>query len=235
MRDLQSVKTNLYADLKEHPKCTLAGQYTIVQNRYVPQDLWAFQILFQPGALYRLTGIPSYELTNTFIDAEAIWGREIAQVQEQLCNLEEIDDCVKVAEQFLEKIIKKSKRDLVGVDKIGQLILYQNQQISVDHLASQACLSPRQFYRKFNQRMGIGPKSFDKIKRLEMAYKLKNANLKVDWLTIALKLGYYDYQHLVHDFKEFTNLTPNGFLHLDGRSPESTFGVLETDNFNIEI
>ena len=37
----------------------------------------ALKIVLQPCALYRLTGVPAAELTSSFIDAEAIWGRAI--------------------------------------------------------------------------------------------------------------------------------------------------------------
>ena len=58
--------------------------------------------------------------------------------------------------------------------------------------------------------------------------KRKNAQPTKDWLSVALDSGYYDYQHLVRDFKEFTSLTPNAFLLADGQSPERAFGVRET-------
>ncbi len=42
--------------------------------------------------------------------------------------------------------------------------------------------------------------------------KIKNAQPDKDWLSVAIDLGYYDYQHLVRDFKEFTNPHPQRFL-----------------------
>ena len=100
--------------------------------------------------------------------------------------------------------------------------------VSLDWLADQACLSQRQFYRQFVEREGVSPKMYARIARFENAMKLKNARPSLDWLSVALELGYYDYQHLVRDFKEFTQRTPNGFLLADGHSPERTFGVRET-------
>ena len=58
--------------------------------------------------------------------------------------------------------------------------------------------------------------------------KLKNAQPRLDWLSVAVELGYYDYQHLVRDFKEFTQLTPNAFYDVDTKAPERAFGVAET-------
>ena len=228
LRDKQNVGYLGNDQLLTHPKCTINGQHTIVTNRYIARDFWALQIVLQPGALFRLTGIPSYELTNTFIDAEAVWGKDIREAHEQMSNTDDVDKSILLAETFLEKIIRKSKHDLHGIDRVSQLILGQNKIISIDNLANQACLSSRQFHRKFTERMGINPKVFDRIVRFEKAFRLKNACPHLDWLTIALHSGYYDYQHLVKDYKEFTKLTPAGFYETDTKAPERIFGGRET-------
>jgi AraC-like DNA-binding protein len=228
LRDKQIVDYIDADQLLTHPKCTICGQHTVVTNRYVSRDFWALQIVLQPGALFRLTGIPSYELTNTFIDAEAVWGKDIQEAHEQMSNTDDVDKGILIAEAFLEKIIRNSKRDLLGIDRVSQLILWQNKVVSIDDLANQACLSPRQFHRKFTERMGINPKVFDRIVRFERAFRMKNAYPDLDWLTIALHTGYYDYQHLAKDYKDFTKLTPAGFYETDTKAPERIFGEKET-------
>lgn len=227
LRDLQKVSFGENPAVITCPKCTINGQSTGLENRYVSQNFWALQIVFQPSSLFRLTGIPSYELTNTFIDAEAIWGKEIRSTHEQMSNTDDVDEAIKVAEAFLEKIVRNSKRNLLGIDRVSQLILCQNQPILMDKLANDACLSVRQFNRKFNERIGIGPKTLDRIVRFGNAFRMKNTQPHLDWLSIALACGYYDYQHLVRDFKEFTNLTPTGLFETDTKAPERIFGVIE--------
>ncbi|MDQ4139081.1 MAG: AraC family transcriptional regulator, partial [Bacteroidota bacterium] len=49
---------------------TVIGQRTFVTKQFNGNDFLNFQIVFQPTALYRLTGIPAYDLTNKFINAE---------------------------------------------------------------------------------------------------------------------------------------------------------------------
>jgi len=227
LRDLQNIGylgTNVQTS---HPKCTINGQHTVVTKRYNGRDFWVVQIVLQPTTLYLLTGIPASEFSNTFIDAELIWGKEISSAHEQMCNTEPIEEVIRIAEGFLEKIIRKSRFGFQGIDKVSTLILNQIQTVSIDKLASDACLSSRQFQRKFSERTGIGPKLFDKVVRFEKAFFMKNANPHLDWLSIALACGYYDYQHLAKDNKYFTNLTPTGFYELDTKAPERTFGVVE--------
>ncbi|MBK6977814.1 MAG: AraC family transcriptional regulator [Cytophagaceae bacterium] len=59
------------------------------------------------------------------------------------------------------------------------------------------------------------------------AFRLKNAFPDKDWLSIALECGYYDYQHLVKDYKEFTGMSPAAFYFQDTQSPERAFGIVE--------
>jgi AraC-like DNA-binding protein len=228
LRELQNIGYWDSPKLQIHPKCTINGQHTIVTNRYNGRDFFALQIVLQPSALFRLTGIPSYELTNTFIDAEAVWGKDIRTAHEQMCNSEDMEEIIKIAESFLEKIIRQSKRNLHSVDKVSSLILNQHQPLSIDRLADQACLSPRQFYRKFTERMGIGPKLFDKVVRFERAFRMKNAYPHLDWLSIAIACGYYDHQHLAKDYNDFTHLSPSAFYEADTKAPERNFGLKET-------
>jgi len=47
-------------------------------------------------------------------------------------------------------------------------------------------------------------------------------------LTIALDLGYYDYQHLVRDFKEFSSITPTAYFEASSKGQERAFGMAET-------
>ena len=47
----------------------------------------------------------------------------------------------------------------------------------------------------------------------------------MDWLSIALSCGYYDYQHLAKDYREFTGTTPVVFYQTDQKAPERLFGL----------
>lgn len=232
IRDLQQVSYAGDPTQLSHPRCTLIGQHTVVTNRFTGRDFWALQIVLQPSALYRLTGIPTYELTNTFLDAEAVWGKEIREAHEEMANSEDVDAIIRIAERFFEKIIRQAAEKTHKIDQVSTLILNQNQPVSIDELANQTCLSTRQFFRKFNERMGIGPKLFDRIVRFEKAFFMKNSNPALDWLTIALACGYYDYQHLAKDYKDFTNFSPSGFYEIDTKSPERTFGVSEVQKLD---
>jgi AraC-like DNA-binding protein len=209
-------------------RASVIGQPSYLTNRQVGQNFILFQIVFQPGALFRLTGVPAQLFTNQFVDAEAIFPAEIRAVNERLSSTDNHLEMVALVEEFLWYLVRKAKYDQRPVDKVGQYLIDSPRPVSMDWLASQACLSRRQFYRTFVERMGVSPKLFSRIVQFDNAVKLKNAQPQKDWLSVALELGYYDYQHLVRDFREFTRLTPVAFHQLESQAPERQFGHCET-------
>lgn len=227
-RDTETVEYLNHGTTISNLKCVLIGQQTEVTNRYVGKDFLVFQVVFCPGGLYRLTGIPSYELTNSYIDAETVFEKDIKEVNDKLNDAANVDEMVLAVETFLLKNIKKAVKDFNGIDEVTKQILIADKILNIEGLAKKSCLSLRQYERKFIERMGISPRYFGKVARFENAFRMKNKYPHLDWLSIAIHCGYYDYQHLVKDYKQFTNQTPIAFHLLDNSSPERNFGESDT-------
>jgi len=206
----------------------LFGQQTEVSYRLVGHRFLLLQVVFQPGALYRLTGIPSYEITNAYLDAHDIFSHEIRYVNEQLCACTGYAAMIQVIEQFLWHEIQKSAVPHHRLDRVCNSVFSTATLPTVDELAADACLSTRQFERIFKERMGVSPKYFLKVARFEQAFRMRNKFPESDWLRIAIHCGYYDYQHLVKDYKQLTGETPVAFHAIDANAPERTFGEADT-------
>jgi AraC-like DNA-binding protein len=207
-------------------KVIISGQPTLIHHRLVKKEFLTFQIVFQPGALYRLTGIPSSEITNCYLDAGDILGNTTSLVNEQLYHANNYNKMILIIEEYLQVLIKKTKLKIEhSIDIIGQLMLQPARQTSLDWYAKEACICYRQFDRKFKERLGINPKEYERIIRFDKVFRMKNRFPNKDWLSIALHCGYYDYQHLTKEFKEFTDKTPTDFFEIKG--PEYMFGERE--------
>jgi AraC-like DNA-binding protein len=159
-----------------------------------------------------------------FINAEDIWGNEVCLINDRLKELDKLSEMISVIEVFIESRIKNVKTDYHPIDKASDYILHEKNDASIAWLANQSCLSVRQFIRKFKERIGVNVKTFQRIIRFDNAYRLKNRHPEYDWLFIAISCNYYDYQHMVKDFKEFSNLTPYSLYKLEVKAPEQSFG-----------
>ena len=211
----------------EHLPVVLYGQQTEVTNRYIGHEFLVFQIIFYPGSLYRLTGIPAREMTNEYLDAEHIFSSELRNVNEQLYRAKSYDSMISVAENYVLQLIKRQKKEHHLIDDACKLILKRNGNISLDFLAKESCLSSRQLERKFVDRTGVNPKLYTRVTRFDKAFRIKNSKPSFDWLRIALECGYHDYQHLVKDYKEFTGLSPTALHQVENKAPERAFGLSE--------
>lgn len=220
-----------YQDRRENIsnlRSAFVGQHNQVSFRHVGQHFLVLQVVLQPGALFRLTGISAQALTNTYMDAESIFSNELRALNSRLSGVEHYSEMVGMIEDFLIRQVKKQRKEFHIIDDVNKLMLVQSTATSVDKMASAACLSVKQFERKFIERVGLTPKYFSRIVRFERAYRTKNAQPFKDWLTIALECGYHDYQHLAKDYIEFTGQTPGAFHLLDMKAPERTFGTSDT-------
>jgi AraC-like DNA-binding protein len=208
-------------------KTIIMGLHTNVIHRYVARDFLGLQVIFQPGAFFMLTNISCNELVNVYIDAEDIFGTELQLVNEQLFHAKDYKEMILIVEIFLIRRIKKINDYKHRVDEVSRLMSFETDKFSVDKFLKAACLSHRQFDRKFKERVGLTPKYFLQMARFDKAFRMKNRFPLKNWLAVALHCGYYDYQHLVKDYKEFTGYTPPAFFAIDNKAPERLTGDAE--------
>ena len=209
-------------------RVVLTGQQTAVLKRHLCPDFLDFQIVFQPTAIFRLTGIPAYELTDRYLDAELVFSKHlIATTLDTLKNAKDYEELLAIGNHFMSALMRNSTKNILPLDAAVKMMLLYTGKVSLDYLAKESCLSSRQFERKHYERVGTHPKTYAKIIRFNMAYNLKNAFPDMDWLNIAITCGYYDYQHLSRDYREFTGYTPTNFHQLEGSSPEKMLNLTE--------
>ncbi|QHT70845.1 AraC family transcriptional regulator [Rhodocytophaga rosea] len=211
-----------------HFPVVLAGQQTSVINRYLlGKDFMTFNIAFQPTALFRLFGIPSFELTGRYLDAEAIFSSHIRFILEELQNATSYNQMTQIADRFITSLAGNTRKEMHRLDTVSRWMICSGGKVSLDYLSGEACLSSKQFIRKFFERTGVNPKTYLRIIRFTRAIHTKNAYPNKDWLQIALECGYFDYQHLVKEYKEFTHHTPTDFHLLESNSPEQRLGLTD--------
>lgn len=117
-----------------------------------------------------------------------------------------------IVEAFLKRRLAQKGLERHPIDAAFQHMLNPARPVSLDYLADQACLSPRQFERKCRERLGWGPKTFGRIIRFSKAFRLKEQRPELDWLDVALQCGYYDFRHMLRDFNQFAGSTPTLLL-----------------------
>ncbi|MEJ1238356.1 helix-turn-helix domain-containing protein [Chryseolinea sp. T2] len=202
------------------------GQQTATHYRVVPSEMLVVQVVFQPWAVFRWFGLPSNDLTNVVIPADRLFSKEVNQLNEKLLACSNYKLMITLVEDYLIAESKKIKIDVHRIDHVFDDFL-KLKIPSIDSMADKACLSYRQFDRKFIERTGITPKEYFRVVRFDQTFRTKNRSPELDWLSIAIKFGYHDYQHLAKDYKYFTTLTPHQLID-PSNAPEKLIGDAET-------
>ncbi|WP_373495895.1 helix-turn-helix domain-containing protein [Aquiflexum sp.] len=171
------------------------------------KDLLVIPVVFAPGGLHRMLGVPMYEMLGYPFDSTLFLGREIGEVNEKLLEATDYYHMVLIVENFLLQKVRKLKQ-ILPIDMVLGELASTGQNIKIDQISHKACISVRQLERQFKERIGVTPKTYTKLLRLTKAWKFFENNPQATWSQIAHLCQYADQMHLIRDFKEFTGLTP---------------------------
>ena len=207
------------------PRSVISGQFTHRVDRYVSYpEILMIIVDFRPGALHRLTGIPFKEFTNKDLDAETVFSPEIRKVNDRLSSAGTYFEMIQILEVFFNDLVRQFRIERLAIDKLLTLIT-QDPDHSIDWVAGNAFLSPRQLERKFDERIGVSPKTFLRISRFNQSYWLHLTNPGMNWYQIAMACGYTDYQHLVKEYHDFALANPIKFFTEDSQAPGRLLGL----------
>jgi AraC-like DNA-binding protein len=176
-------------------------------------------VYFKPEALFGWNLCHPNEIGGTSLGLHNLWLRETEW--DRIINLQ-VEANPYVFLNFVEELIWKQFCE-VEIDPwakwaVNQIISSQGS-IRIADLAENAVLSRRQFSRRFNERVGITPKSFAQIVKfrhvIELAYSATSLT------DLALKGGYFDQSHFIKDFRKRSGLSPGNILQ-NGKLNNST-------------
>ena len=82
----------------------------------------------------------------------------------------------------------------------------------VAEVADRLGLLPRTLRRRFTAQMGLTPKRFGRVQRLQRLVRGLDGQIRVDWAATAARHGYCDQAHLADEFQELVGVSPAGYL-----------------------
>jgi transcriptional regulator GlxA family with amidase domain len=79
--------------------------------------------------------------------------------------------------------------------------------------------SHRHFIAMFRRAVGLPPKTWCRVQRLQRALVLASADPIAPWAELALQAGYSDQAHLSREFNELAGLAPQAYRRSAPASP----------------
>ena len=191
-------------------KTFVVGQIKNYKLLKPSNDFSMLGIRFNPTGAYNFFNFPLSELTSQTVDAEIILGNEIKELREKMLYSNQFQKI-----NLLEKFLMQNFKVPAANKNLHALLVSFEKEISrftVTELSAKLGLSNRQVERNFSKYIGLTPKSFLKIKRLQNVLKHIQKNNTVDWITLSYISGYYDQSHFVNDFRDFSGMNPSEYL-----------------------
>jgi AraC-like DNA-binding protein len=178
-----------------------------------------FVIVFQPTGFHQLFRLPMTDLTDRACEAEDVLGRDVRVLHDRLYHCQQVDDMFRVTEEYLLGNLRTAHR-VHSLQAAAAQMLRRHGQVDLRQLVSLSGLSHRQFRRKFAEQVGIPPKLYARINRLQHALRLKTECPTLTWTDVSYRAGYFDQMHLVKDFKSLTGEAPSRFLAMLSTDPD---------------
>ncbi|MFN7921693.1 MAG: AraC family transcriptional regulator [Bryobacteraceae bacterium] len=192
------------------PGSTLTGITTRALIIDTAEQEHAAGVCFKPGGTLPFCNTSGLELANAEIPLECLWGRSaIQRLREQLLQAHSPHHALDTLEASLLAACKPRVLHPVTAFALREFAASPSL-VRTRAVADAAGLSPKRFIERFKTEIGITPKQYCRLLRFQEAVRAAHSS-RLDWTRLAADCGYYDQAHFIHDFREFSGLTPSAY------------------------
>ncbi|CAN5602571.1 hypothetical protein BH23BAC1_BH23BAC1_09280 [soil metagenome] len=164
--------------------------------------------------------------TDQGLDATLVLGSAIKEIEEKLFYIKTDAEKIKLLDDFFLSHINHSfslKCQLINSSI--KIIQERSGNIAVTELTRLLNLNSRTFERNFLEQVGIFPKLYSKIFKLNHIIKLLQETNHPSLIDLTYQHGFYDQSHFIKNFKWFYGECPT---MLDHSKPVEAFKIIES-------
>ena len=200
------------SDLQPHS--FICGQETVFSDVSSTGETEMIVVVFQPHTSKLFFNHPISLYRNLNIPIIDVEDKELTELSNRIEDSISNETCIKFIESFLlNKIMVNTSYYLPRLSEIIKSV-NSNPDISTKELAHIASLSEKQFCRVFSDNVGLSPKEFLRVIRIQRAISILQNSPKVSFAELAYDCGFTDQSHMIKEFKQFSGYTPKEFLSL---------------------
>ena len=131
----------------------------------------------------------------------------------QLITDNSFDEVSETLQEYLIQHMMLDK-DMTGLDRAIDRIESSKGCLSISQICREVGISERSLQRHFKSRIGISPKKFSKITRVNAYLEELLAKESNDWMQTVVSFNYHDQPHLINEFKSIIRVSPRDLLKL---------------------
>ncbi|MEO5671194.1 MAG: DUF6597 domain-containing transcriptional factor [Ramlibacter sp.] len=184
--------------------------------RFTPWGLAAFM----PGSLA--------ETAHRRIECRDVYGpAAVEELESQLSELPTSLARVRRVEAFLLGRLQADPADRL-VQEVVATLAGRRGTTSISDMARDFGASDRTLERRFQRTVGVAPKLFSRVLRLQDAFRQREQQLS--WSDLAVDAGYFDQAHLIRDAKQLFGASPRALVEQPGSEIAQGFRALGQAN-----
>ncbi|MBB3036137.1 helix-turn-helix domain-containing protein [Hoyosella altamirensis] len=172
---------------------------------------------FKPWGLAPFLPVPAAELCDRPASVGQVWGRPAAvELRDRLASSDGAHEMM----MLLEDELTRRLREIDGLDLVRQMssaIAATGGAVAIGDLGVATRASSTYVAKRFKEVVGVTPKRLARSYRFTSTVLAIDIAAPIDWADVASRAGYFDQAHFVHEFREFTGLTPTRYVEVRQR------------------
>lgn len=186
----------------------LVGPATRVELSALPPGTVARGLRIQPQALGVVIDADPAELTDRHASFNEILPARVARTLADALLTGVLDD--RLLRQLWPAVVLDHR-----VTR-GIRMLASEPGLSVEAVARECAMSPRQFRRAVRQASGLAPKTLQRVSRMHRVLDIARLQPHASLAELSAAAGFADQAHLARDVRQLADLTPQHFLRQHG-------------------
>jgi AraC-like DNA-binding protein len=159
--------------------------------------------------------VSAAELAERHTALEDLWGPQAAEWRERLLEVPRLDRRLELFERLLMARLVRGR----GVHPVVAAAL-KSLRLTADirRVVDDSGYSHRHFTALFREGVGLAPKRYCRVVRMQRALDLASRAPGASWAALALDAGYCDQAHFIREFRELAGTTPSAYRAAGPRS-----------------
>jgi AraC-like DNA-binding protein len=192
-------------------RCGITGVQTTFRRFQAEPGTRTVLVALKPFGAYPLLGCDMNEVADAHVGLDALLAPSwMSRVEERMAGTRSAEEGARIVESFFLSLLDRSRRRVhpVVMEAAGRIAAGRGSE-RVEVVARELGVSRRQMERLFLAQVGVGPKGFASLSRLQ--WVLANLGRRRSWADLAFEAGYSDQAHFVRTFRERVGMTPGEY------------------------
>lgn len=168
-------------------------------------------VRFREGGAYPFLGVPLHELKNEISLLDALDKPGLLRLHAQMQEAPSLEARLILLEDWLiGRLLLGKQRDAIipaSLTKLHQ----RDGHLPISQLAQELAISQRQLERLYQSQVGISPKQYSQLLRVEKARIALKQPIAQTTTHLAADLGFYDQAHFIREFSAVIGITPYNY------------------------